>query len=248
MCGQQAILAKKRFEQEQDREKEDQKQKILEMYGAEKFQKPVDARLRLGQTEAYVSTKMTHSHTKGHMGLGKVKLPSLGHAHYQAGCALMWCLQVEYSRDGRMIKGAPKAVVRSKYQVRPSAFGLAYLPCPSAAVLVPVEWRLMLLRGPCRRMWRSTTTRVCGAPSTTGAPAGGATSAATPRCATRTAWAQTGSATTTEATSSSVSTRAAHSLTCTSTWGSWSPARPSSHGSEGSLLSAPGSHEHLPSH
>lgn len=59
VCGQQAILAKKRFEQEQDKEKEDQKKKILEMYGAEKFQKPVDARLRLGQTEAYVSIKIT---------------------------------------------------------------------------------------------------------------------------------------------------------------------------------------------
>jgi hypothetical protein len=50
----QAILAKKRFEEEQEREKEEQKKKILEMYGAEQFQKPVDARLRLGQTEAYV--------------------------------------------------------------------------------------------------------------------------------------------------------------------------------------------------
>lgn len=50
----QAILAKKRFEAEQVAEKEEQKKKILDQYGAEKFQKPVDARLRLGQTENWV--------------------------------------------------------------------------------------------------------------------------------------------------------------------------------------------------
>lgn len=81
--SQQAILAKKRFEEEQDKEKEDQKKKLLEQYGADKFlAKKADPRLLLGQTEAWI----------------------------------------EYSKDGRVIKGAPRAIARSKYQVGRAGF------------------------------------------------------------------------------------------------------------------------------
>jgi hypothetical protein len=89
VCGQQAILAKKRFEQEQDKEKEDQKKKILEMYGAEKFQKPVDARLRLGQTEAYVSTKITHEGLAA--GSREAALPR-ARLRGSQGDILSWCV------------------------------------------------------------------------------------------------------------------------------------------------------------
>ena len=56
----------------------DQKKRIRELYGADEHTKKPDARLLLGQTEAWV----------------------------------------EYGKDGRVVKGAPRAIVRSKYQVR----------------------------------------------------------------------------------------------------------------------------------
>ena len=71
-----AILAKKKFEESQETEKEEQRRKVRELYGADQNAKKPDARLLLGQTESWV----------------------------------------EYSKDGRVVKGPARAVVRSKYQ------------------------------------------------------------------------------------------------------------------------------------
>ena len=96
----QAILAKKRFEADQETEKEEQKKKIREMYGADKYMAKPDVRLLLGQTENWVSGR-------GWSDDDERPCMTADTSSY---------LQIEYSKDGRVIKGAPKAVVRSKYQ------------------------------------------------------------------------------------------------------------------------------------
>jgi hypothetical protein len=64
LLGVQAIIAMQKFEADQAKEKEEQKKKILEEYGAEKFMKSADSRLRFGATENWVGTRST-SRTDG---------------------------------------------------------------------------------------------------------------------------------------------------------------------------------------
>lgn len=64
-------MVKRRYEDEVQQEKEEEKRKILEKYGGKEYLKSTDIRLRLGQTEAW-----TEYNREGRVVKGAMKAPA----------------------------------------------------------------------------------------------------------------------------------------------------------------------------